>query len=105
MDKFLRPVKYDEVYYDKNGSVCVEDSDKVLAKEITKTSDQINTLSHHILFKVNTMVDPWGSDASLRNLRDCRFKKVTKAAFESYIKYLKTKEIRFLTIAERNTYG
>jgi hypothetical protein len=106
MDDFLRPISYDEVYYDRNGSICVDDTGSVhaLAKEVTKTSDQISTLSYHILFKINTMVDPWGEDSGLRRLRDCRFKKVTKDSFEAYIKYLKTKQRRFLTIAERNTY-
>ena len=107
MDKFLRQISYDEVFYDKNGLVCVDDvgSVQALAKRITKTSDQINNLSYHVLFNVNKIVDPWGDDFSLRRLRDCRFKKVTQETFDSYIKYLKTKQRRFLTIAERHTYG
>jgi len=105
MDEFLRPVNYEEIYYDKHGSICLDTSIAVFAKQITKTSDQINALSHYILFKLNVMVDPWGEDSTLRNLRECRFKKVKKESFDSYVKYLKTKEKRFLTISERNTYG
>ena len=33
------------------------------------------------------------------------FKKVTEESFNSYLKYLKTREQRFLTIARRKQYG
>ena len=104
MDDFFRPITYDEVYFNDIGKECM-DGEHSFAKMITKTSEQIDALSYHILCKVNIIVDPWGEDFSRRKIRECTFKKVTKDSFEAYIKYLKTKERRYLTIARRNQYG
>ena len=104
MDEFYKPIRYDEVFFNDQGKECV-DNEKCFAKKITKSSDQINALSYHILCKMNQIIDPWGEDCSRRKIREMSFKKVTKESFEAYIRYLKTKEQRFLTIARRKQYG
>ena len=104
MDKFFKPIIYDEIYYNDSGKECV-DGEHAFAKMITKTSDQINALSYYILYKINTIVDPWGEDFSRRKIREYSFKKVDRDVFEAYIKYLKTRDLRFLTIARRQRYG
>ena len=104
MDEFYRPMKYDEVFYNDHGKECVE-NEQCFAKKIEKVSDQINAISHHILCKMNIIIDPWGEDCSRRKVREMSFKKVTEESFNSYLKYLKTREQRFLTIARRKQYG
>lgn len=104
MDEFYRPITYDEIYYGDRGKECL-DGEHAFAKKVTKTSDQIEALSHFILCKTNVFVDPWGDDFSRRKIRECTFKKVSKDSFEAYLKYLKTKEQRYLIIARRNQHG
>ena len=104
MDDFYRPVVYHEIFYSDTGKECV-DGEKCFAKVIMKESDRISALSHHILCKMNEIIDPWGDDCSRRRLREMSFKKVTEESFSAYIKYLKSREQRFLTIARRKQYG
>lgn len=104
MDEFYRPIRYDEIYYSDRGKECL-DGEHAFAKQVTKTSDQIEALSHFILCKTNTFVDPWGDDFSRRRIREYSFKKVSQDAFEAYLKYLKTREQRYLIIARRNQHG
>ena len=104
MDEFFRPIQYNEIFYNDKGKECV-DNEHCFAKEIEKVSDQINTISYYILCKMNVIIDPWGEDYSRRKIREMSFKKVTEESFHSYLKYLKTREQRFLTIARRKQYG
>lgn len=104
MDEFYRPIEYIEAYYNDKGKECVDD-EKCFAKKVEKHSDQINAISHYILCKMNIIIDPWGEDCSRRKIREMSFKKVTEVSFNAYLKYLKTRQQRFLTIARRKQYG
>jgi hypothetical protein len=104
MDEFFKPVTYFETFYNDKGKECLDD-EKCFAKTVSKKSDQIDVLSHYVLFRMNNMIDPWGNDCSRRKLDECSFKKVSPECLKSYIKYLKTRDIRFLVIAQRKQNG
>lgn len=101
---FDKRISYHDVFYNIEGKECL-DGEQSFAKEILKQSDQIDTISYYVLFKDSAMVDPWGDNCSLRNVRDYQFKRVTSDCFKFYIKYLKTRIIRHLTTAKRSQHG
>ena len=98
---FDKQISYHEVFYNIEGKECL-DGEKTFAKEILKQSEQIDSISYYVLFKESAMVDPWGDDCSLRNIRDYRFKRIPEQCFKFYIKYLKTRIVRHLATAKRN---
>jgi len=105
MDDFLKnSITYNETYFNNEGKECV-DNDKCYAKMLVKTIDGRESITYSIMCKMNLLVDPWGDDCSQRRVIENTFKKVSEDCFRLYIRYLKTREQRFLTIAKRKQNG
>lgn len=105
MDEFFtEPIVYSETYFNREGKECI-DNDTCYAKSLSKTREGKESMTYSILCRMNLLVDPWGDDSSQRKTIDKTFKRVTPDCFRVYLKYLKTKEQRFLIIAKRNQHG
>jgi hypothetical protein len=103
-DFFVEPVVYDETYFNIEGKECT-DNDKCYAKTLSKKINGRESVTYSILCKMNLLVDPWGDDCSQRRIVENTFKRVDEECFRLYLKYLKTREQRFLTIAKRKQNG
>lgn len=105
MDDFnITPFVYTETFFNKEGKECV-DNNKCYAKTIDKQREDKESTTHYVLCNMSAMVDPWGDDCSQRKIVEQTFKKVPAECFRLYLKYLKTRETRFLTIARRKQNG
>mgnify|MGYP003389275220 CR=1 FL=1 len=105
MDEFfVEPIVYNETYFNIEGKECT-DNDKCYAKTLSKKINDRESVTYSILCKMNLLVDPWGDDCSQRRVVENTFKRVNEECFRLYLKYLKTREQRFLTIAKRNQHG
>lgn len=104
MDEFITPIVYDETFFNNEGKECV-DNEKCYAKLLSKLRDDKESTTHYILCNMSEMVDPWGDDCSQRRIVEHKFTKVPAECFRLYLKYLKTRETRFLTIARRKQNG
>lgn len=103
-DFFTDPIVYNETFFNSEGNECT-DNDKCYAKTLSKTRDGKESVTYSILCKMNSIVDPWGDDCSQRKVIENTFKRVNEECFRLYLKYLKSREQRFLTIAKRKQNG
>jgi hypothetical protein len=105
MDDFLPdPIIYHETYFNKEGKQC-ENNDNCFAKTLSKNIDGKISMTYSILCKMNLMMDPWGDDCSQRKSIENTFKRVNEDCFRLYLRYLKTRERRFLTLSQRKQNG
>jgi len=85
--------------YTTKGDIVSEKSKLAYAKQVVNGKTGIST------FFVKTgrgrLFDPWGTYASKANSIEFPLKKVSENVYRNYMTYLKTRNGRFLTTAER----
>jgi len=94
------PTDIVRVYLDKNGSETENES-----LGFAKISIDGDKSIYYILYGRGEIVDPHHVDYNVRKLSYYKFKKVDKEAFDSYVKFLKTKNRLYFTIARRKVMG
>jgi len=88
-----------ETFYGKGGNV-VENGD-CLAKIL-----ETGKISYYFVWLTRgNLYDPYGIDVLKRNSSVCKFVRVSKDVFESYFKYLKTKNRAHYNTANRMYRG
>jgi hypothetical protein len=93
------PLKVKIVFYDRAGKEAEEA--QAVAKEVsTFLNYEDFSVQQFILYGRGEILDPHGVDARC-NRSLYQYKKVAKDAFESYIKYLKSKNAMYFTRARR----
>jgi hypothetical protein len=93
--------KTEEVsFYDRDGE-NTQANDKFFLK-VVKTSA---SSKYFILFNQSAIVDPLGDNSFQRNYHTYSLKKIGPKAGELYLKYLKTKNQRYLTLCRRDLDG
>ena len=93
------PLKISIVFYNKAGEEAEEA--QAVAKEVSTCLSYENfSVQQFILYGRGEILDPHGVDIRC-NRSLYKYKKVTKNAFESYIKYLKSKNAMHFTRARR----
>ena len=81
--------------FDKNGSPT--DTQNYYA-EIIISGDRTN---YFIKTFSSAIYDPYGAYSKRESVLDLKLKKVSQKTFSSYLEYLKTKNLKYLTIAQR----
>jgi len=93
------PLKISIVFYDEMGEET--NANKAVAKEVsTFLTGENFSVQQFILYGRGEILDPHGLDFR-RNRNLYKYKKVAKDAFETYIKYLKSKNAMYFTRARR----
>ncbi len=93
------PLKIGIVFYDETGKET--NANKAVAKEVSTFLTHENfSVQQFILYGRGEILDPHGIDFC-RNRSLYKYKKVTKDAFDSYLKYLKSKNAMYFTRARR----
>ena len=94
------PEQLETIFIDLNGKTTSED--KAIAKTV-KSSNGSNT--HYIKYGRNELLDPHQADSSYASTRRqshmYKFKKVSEQTFQSYVKYLESKNRLYFTKARR----
>jgi|TARA_R110000851_G_scaffold31375_2_gene84915 hypothetical protein len=97
------PLKVSVVFYDKAGKETEES--QAVAKEVsTLLNHEDFSVQQFILYGRGEILDPHGIDTRC-NRRLYQYKKVAQDAFDSYIKYLKSKNVTYFTRARRLIMG
>lgn len=94
------------IYYDKNGSIINKDLSpkaKVFAQEteIPISNNQIQKKFLILLFR-NVPFDPYGIDSNYENSVNVKLKNVNETTFNYYIQYLQTRNLIYMTYAQRS---
>ena len=93
--------KTEEVcFYDKDGK-SANAGDKYFLKVVKTNASS----KYFILFNQSAIVDPLGDNSFYRNYHTYSLKKIGPKAGELYLKYLKTKNQRYLTLCRRDLDG
>ena len=87
------------VCYTIKGDVVPEDSKHVYAKKVT--NDTTGNNAFFVKTGRGRLFDPWGTYANKINSFEFLLKRVSDAVFRNYVKYLDTRNGRFLISAER----
>lgn len=91
------PINLVRVFFDKNAKE-ITNEDMAFAKKTTSDDKE----SYYIKYMRGDIIDPHHIDSGLRNTTYPKtFKKVNKQAFDSYIKFLQTKNRLYFTMARR----
>lgn len=81
--------------FDKHGNL----TDKTnCCAEMIISNDKIN---YFIQTYSSTLYDPHGPYSKRESVLDLKMKKVSQKTFNNYIEYLKTKNLKYFTIAQR----
>tara|TARA_Y100000361_G_C11147284_1_gene338821 strand:- start:544 stop:891 length:348 start_codon:yes stop_codon:yes gene_type:complete len=94
------PEVTETIFIDLNGKHTSDD--KAIAKRVDSSS---GSCTYYIKYGRNELLDPHQADSSYaatrRQSHMYKFKKVSKATFDSYIKYLESKNRLYFTKARR----
>lgn len=94
----IDPESFEEVWYNKDGGEISDDNEKFYAKRLTKNGNP----AYYVREFSGTLMDPGGIFGNKRFHREeIRMVKVDKDVFDYYMMYLKTKNQKYLTQAER----
>jgi len=86
-----------KTFFDKNGKET-EDQDLALAK----TSQMGDRINYYIKYNRGEIIDPHHTDYNnVRKNSNATFKKVNKKTFDTYSRFLKTKNVLYFTMARR----
>ena len=95
------PTEITRIYLDKNGNETENES--LGFAKISKDGDKS---IYYLLYGRGEIVDPHHVDSNVRKRGSYyKFKKVDKEAFDSYAKFLNTKNRLYFTIARRKVMG
>lgn len=103
--KEIKQVEETTFFYDSDGTEYqeVEKNAQPFARRVcglNKDGEEKET--HFVLFNSGEMADPVSMTDFGRKRSAMRYKRVTKSSFNSYLKYLSTKNRKFLLNAMRN---
>lgn len=91
------PIHVVRVFFDKHGKET-DNEEIAFAKKTINDDKEL----YHIKYSRGEIIDPHHIDSSIRNTTYPKtFKKVNKQAFDSYIKFLQTKNRLYFTMARR----
>jgi len=90
------PETVSRVYLDKNGNET-EDENIAFAK-ISQSGEKNN---YYIKYNRGEIIDPHHTDSNGRKNSNATFRKVNKKTFDTYNKFLKTKNLLYFTMARR----
>ena len=91
-----------ERLFDKAGEACINKKEKAFAKVITKTRRDGRSESYHVRVHKGVPYDPWGMHSHREEYLETKFQKVSKDTFDYYMMFLKTRNMLYMTRAQRS---
>lgn len=84
--------------FDRHGNAT---TDKKYCAEMIIVANNENKINYFIQTYGGTIYDPHGPYGKRESVLDLKLKKVSQKIFNNYIEYLKTKNLKYLTTAQR----
>lgn len=91
-----------EQFFNKNGELKSEQKEGFFAKVVEKIIGNRALTAYYIRVHDSTLFDPTGTNSFRVKYLDTKMRKVSKATFDFYMIYLKTKNSIYLTRAQRS---
>lgn len=101
-DKAKEDIHIKETLFDRVGGVIIHAKEKSFAKVVCTTSRDRRSETYHIKVHEGVPYDPWGMHSHRENYLEARLKKVAKETFDYYMMFLKTRNLLYMTRAQRS---
>ena len=91
-----------EVLFDRVGGVVINDKEKSFAKIVTTTRRDRQSDSYYVRVHKGVPYDPLGMHGHRDDYIEAKLDKVSKDTFDYYMMFLETKNLLYMTRAQRS---